>query len=391
MVNISSKSLIELYNKFQNQGLLNLNIRKYIKQKNIDDSIVNTIDKKKNKFWFLNNGITIACKSYQIDGSCIHLYNFSIVNGGQTTHLIGNHKSKDDNEFFIPCKIIANTDENIKENDSKFFNEIAEATNSQKPIKPRDLKSNAPEMIALQQHLREKNIILEIKRGEKDQIKKNNAIKIKNEELAQILYSFVNQRPGIARSNKKSLFENNAVYKKIFYLKYPKDKEKSNFLVDLIKFNEKYSEISEKFTNKKIFLKPEELNILKNGKTTIFALFGIMYRLSNNDLSKKDFYEIKTQDILQQDFKYGKFYSNYQKDDIDKKIIKLIREFTFIINDEYQKQFNQNNVTSVSNFFKTDLTYYDKILKPIISYFYRREEDFKIIKDCGEIFLRKSY
>lgn len=67
--------------------------------------------------------------------------------------------------MFLMCKIIKRT-EHLETNDSmKFFNNIAEATNSQKPIQPRDLKSNAPEMISLQSLLHDHGIFLEIKRG----------------------------------------------------------------------------------------------------------------------------------------------------------------------------------------------------------------------------------
>ena len=42
----------------------------------------------------LNNGLTIACNEYKVDGKFIKLYDFSIVNGGQTTNLIGTYTSK---------------------------------------------------------------------------------------------------------------------------------------------------------------------------------------------------------------------------------------------------------------------------------------------------------
>jgi len=70
--------------------------------------------------------------------------------------LIGTHKFKTQSPFYIPCKIVAQKDN--KSVDYNIFNRIAEATNSQKPIQIRDLKSNSPEMRNLQKmFLKEKN------------------------------------------------------------------------------------------------------------------------------------------------------------------------------------------------------------------------------------------
>ena len=69
-----------------------MNIRHYIRSRMVDDKINETLHKNRGDFWFLNNGIVIACEDFMIDGSKITLTNFSIVNGGQTTYLIGQYK-----------------------------------------------------------------------------------------------------------------------------------------------------------------------------------------------------------------------------------------------------------------------------------------------------------
>ena len=61
----------------------------------------------RDNFWFLNNGIIIACTEFEPDGDTIKLHNFSIVNDGQTTQLIGTYKGTNTKEFYIPCKIVA--------------------------------------------------------------------------------------------------------------------------------------------------------------------------------------------------------------------------------------------------------------------------------------------
>ena len=106
MVNMSSNSLIKMFNKYKDEGLLDMNIRKYVKNKMVDDGIKRTLDKDRSNFWFFNNGIIIACDDYYVDGNTVKIRGFSIVNGGQTTNRIGNYKGSNHEEFFIPCKII---------------------------------------------------------------------------------------------------------------------------------------------------------------------------------------------------------------------------------------------------------------------------------------------
>lgn len=67
MVNIKSTSLIALYNKFKASGLFDMNIRHYIRSRMVDDKINETLHKNRGDFWFLNNGIVIACEDFTID------------------------------------------------------------------------------------------------------------------------------------------------------------------------------------------------------------------------------------------------------------------------------------------------------------------------------------
>lgn len=108
VVNMSSRSIKEIYlEKGKNNGpLYHSNLRYYVKNKKIDEDITKTIDEDKNLFWFLNNGIVILCEKFEIskNSNCITLKNFSFVNGGQTTHIIGNKENLPN--FYILCKII---------------------------------------------------------------------------------------------------------------------------------------------------------------------------------------------------------------------------------------------------------------------------------------------
>lgn len=234
---VLSSSIVQLYNKYSGAGLFDLNIRRYIRNKLVDTGINKTLDSDRDNFWFLNNGIIIACTDFDVDGDTVRLENFSIVNGGQTTQLIGTYKGTNTKEFYVPCKIVAT------KNDSKasyFYTKIAEATNSQKPIYPRDLKSNSPEMIRLSRWLKQENIYLEIKRGYKP-TKKYNYI-IKNDELGQIILSFALQQPGTARNGKVKIFEPGN-YDRIFKVNYEKDASQKAFIKDIIDLAARYETI----------------------------------------------------------------------------------------------------------------------------------------------------
>lgn len=370
MCNVLSTSIIQLYNKYAGAGLFDLNIRRYIKNTLVDSGIKRTLDNNRENFWFLNNGIIIACESYEIDGNTVRLSNFSIVNGGQTTTLIGNYKGTNTKEFYIPCKIVATKNDS---NSDVFFTDIAEATNSQKPIYARDLKSNAPEMVRLYNWLRKEKIYLEIKRGFKPKFKSD--YQIKNDELGQLILSFVFQKPGTSRSGKKVIFENQGIYDSLFKVNYIQDALKKIFLLDLIKLKKRYDEIEK--TLKSSDLPPTDLEVLKNGRQTIFAIMGMCYRIANSDMTEKDI-SLSPKSLGTIPFVYGPLLSNYHKDDVYEKFERIIRDIIDILSEVYQQAYDNNTTTSVTNFMKTDLKYYTEIVPKVIKQFrYNVGDDLK--------------
>lgn len=383
--NISAVSLKNAFDRFETSGLFNLNIRRYVKAKNVDEAIKSTILNEKDDFWFKNNGLTIACQDYRFDGNTVKMYNFSIVNGGQTTTLISKNLKDNSRDFYVLCKIVKSTEELNNEDTMRFYNEIAETTNSQKPIQPRDLKSNSPEMILLQKILLKRGYFLEIKRGISAP-KKFKEKKLKNDDLAQLYYSFVIQKPGTARSNKKSLFSNNSHYKRIFYQQYGKNPEKIDFIVDLIQLNKRVDETIKKFEDgySKNALNLEEMNVLSNAKLCIIALIGFIYRIVNQD------FDVRNQSIendLDQ-FEYGYFISNYHGDDIDEKIEDLLYELIVHINDLYETEYDNQRVTSISNFLKTDKMYQQVILEKFIINLRKGKNLDRLIEEYGVLFKR---
>ena len=378
MVNMSSESLVRMYDKFKDEGLFDLNIRKYIKNRTVDEGIKETLDKERDNFWFYNNGLTIACSEYVLDGNKVKLYDFSIVNGGQTTNRIGNYKGSNNDKFYLPCKIIS-----IKNDDQKLYSKIAEATNSQKPINPRDLKSNSPEMKMLQRWLEKEGVYLEIKRGEKKKLK--NLKSIKNDELGQLLLSFGYQQPGTARSGKRYIFENKPLYNKLYRVNYEKDPNKKDFVLDLIKLSEDYTIIEANLKNGTTISDDEKI-VLSNAKYVIFSLLGLSYFIVNEDYSRDDLNNdisvLKSPDLV-----YSKFISNYKADDYQERLKSLIEMILDSLCDTYENCVSRNEVTSISNLFKTDKKYRDSIVKDFLNVINKRTMKNEFISAC-EIFKR---
>lgn len=373
MVNMSSESLVRMYDKFKDEGLFDLNIRKYIKNKTVDEGIKETLDKERDNFWFYNNGLTIACSEYVLDGNKVKLYDFSIVNGGQTTNRIGNYKGSNNDKFYLPCKIIS-----IKNDDQKLYSKIAEATNSQKPINPRDLKSNSPEMKMLQRWLGKEGVYLEIKRGEKKKLK--NIKSIKNDELGQLLLSFGYQQPGTARSGKRNIFENKPLYNKLYRVNYEKDPNKKEFILDLIKLSEDYTIIEADLKNGTTISDDEKI-VLSNAKYVIFSLLGLSYYIVNEDYSRDDLNNdisvLKSPDLV-----YSKFISNYKADDYQERLKSLIEMILDSLCDTYENCVARNEVTSISNLFKTDKKYRDSIVKDFLNVINKRTMKNEFISAC---------
>ena len=367
LINVSSKSIQKMYNKYINHGLLDMNIRQFINNKAVDTGIRHSLEYERDLFWFLNNGITIACEEYDLDGNNVKISTFSIINGGQTTTLIGKDKSANQNEFYIPCKIISYNSHDQNE----FFLNIARATNSQKPILLRDLNSNSPEMKHLAEWLeKDYKIFLEIKRGQK---KKHNSYTqtIRNDDLGQLILSMVYQQPGAARTSKANIFGNKDFYNKVFRVRYDRDYKKKNFIADIIELNRRFTDISkelQRIDNTK--LTSDQKIVLANGKLCILAIFQVLSLIANNQSILNDpVIKNNCQLITEQEFPYNTLLSHYQDDDIDEIIEQLITMISATLAEIYVTKLGDNTITSASNLFKTEKNYYNLILSKFFTLF----------------------
>lgn len=358
LVSIHALSLRELYIKFKNDGLFEQNFRYFVKNEKIDDQINKSLETKRDKFWFLNNGIIIGCKDFHVDGEYVKLEDFSIINGCQTTTLIGSYnKNNESYDFPIQCKIVKPDKENNEDYFHEFISEIAEASNSQKPISDRDLKSNNPEQRKLQKKLKELStpIYLEIKRGEKITKKGlKDWQKIKNDVYGQLILSFILQLPGTARSNKKKLFSDRQIYNKVY-------KRKTDFdtITDLLKLSSYYdSYLRSEMENKE----DTEIDVAKNGKFCVISVIGFFIKHQRKLLPKYNSEDWKIE--LTSDNIHGGFL-NETDDDFDDTLYSVFNEIVRKVKQQYNAP--EEKGSSVSNFLKTDSKYHSSVLDGIMS------------------------
>ncbi len=126
------------------EEIFNDNVRVYLNRTNrINRRIMETALSDQNVlFWYLNNGITITCDSFSFPAGkrapTVELENVQIVNGGQTSHALFEANQQESDKLEDVLVLVR-----IIETKSKPVGiSIAESTNSQTPIKSRDLRSN---------------------------------------------------------------------------------------------------------------------------------------------------------------------------------------------------------------------------------------------------------
>lgn len=379
ILSIKAKSLQDLYQKEKDGGLFGYNLREKIKDNklHVDIDIANTIENEKENFWFYNNGITIGCENYRIRDNKLQLKKFSIINGAQTTTIIGTSKKIDiQNDFNIVCKVIKSPGSL----DNNFIKKISLASNSQKEIEVRDTYSNSEEQILLQyKFIKNKYpLAITIKRGVKP--KNYNKVKswqkIENNKLGQIILSAFLQKPGTARNQPNSIFTNLDIYNSIFGKNVVMNYN-YNALYDIVRLHNYYeiyrnkiikvkeTKKSKEIKNIEVMRKlQDEIGVLKNSGYTVISIITYLIKRQYFNLSKID---DDTDEAWNKflDKKIDTDLSLNSKNSIYEKNLKVLFEgILSVLFDLYNKEVTNPNstVTSVSNYFKRDDIYRKNII-----------------------------
>lgn len=397
ILNIKAKSLQKLSQSEVTEELFGYNLRDQISDNKlqVDKGIAKTIEKEKENFWFYNNGITIACSSYSIKDRKLSLKNFSIINGAQTTSVIGNSKKIDEsNDFSIVCKVVKSPGSL----DNNFIRQISIASNSQKEIEPRDLFSNSPEQIMLQYKFTQNEypLAVNIKRGVKP--KNYNDVKgwqkIDNKYLGQIILSALLQKPGTARNQPNCIFaidieDKDNMYKRIFDMKLVMNYN-YNVLYDLVRIQSLYEKHKNIVINEKSKKKEksrnlldnrklqDEIGVLKNSGFTVISIIIYLFKRKYLNISKVDYYNEESWNRFINKKIEGNLSLDCKFKDYKSKMNELFDEILKVLFKVYDDEISDPNtrVTSTSNYFKDDRMYKEKIVKAFDEYYGDKAEKF---------------
>lgn len=116
------------------------NVRAFLGIENpVNGAISKTINDSKafSRFPVLNNGITIVSEDVRVQGSILHLQNYQIVNGCQTSNVLFENKDSINEELMINIKVVETTNEDV-------FSELVRATNSQTKVDEKQFLSLRP-------------------------------------------------------------------------------------------------------------------------------------------------------------------------------------------------------------------------------------------------------
>jgi hypothetical protein len=186
------------------EDAFNDNVRIYQKKSSINKNIKSTaLSEDNNKFFYYNNGVTLTCDSFSYSirrSPIIELKNIQVVNGSQTIHSLYEAFLEDSSKFSdieILCRI-------CEVRDPSLSTRIAEYTNSQNPVKSRDIRSVDFIQLSLEKEFLVKGKFYERKKNQYTE--KPLSQRIDAEKAGQVLMAFFNRSPYEAKNRKGLIF-----------------------------------------------------------------------------------------------------------------------------------------------------------------------------------------
>lgn len=379
IVNISANSLKKLCVQNSKKGLFSYNLRGKISGAKVDKNIELTISEEPKEFWYRNNGITIGCEDYNILSSNeIELKQFSIINGAQTTTNILNSENVTLNkDFYLVCKVIKTPDNISMEEAKDYLQTISVASNSQKPITPQDIRANDSTQIMLRQKALNSSHPFEIaiKRPIEYEIRKFDSWQqIDNSVLGQLVYSCICQTPGLAKSSKSKLMDDEKLYAYVYNREYNIE-HYFDLLMLYKKFNmykneqRKYiNELSEEEKTEEIV---DQFYICKEGVLAVLAVIYRLLKIKKETISVMALPNPTDETKEEINFKYRIFDAN-SINEISPKINDL---FSFIIETISSIYNDVHLALGLSNqaYFLKNNTNYDKYVVKKLEELYRQK------------------
>jgi hypothetical protein len=206
---VSGAQLHDLAVKYK-EDLFSANIRDYLgilkkKRGNINADIKATVESQPEDFWVYNNGVTILTNSFSMEASIINVRGLSIINGAQTTGVLGEATRASAQRALVPCRF-------VECSDGATIEKIISCNNTQNAIRSFDLRSNDKIQRMLARSFDERGIPY-IHRRNKLRRTPPNSIHV--DSAAQALASFHGEFQTAIRQ-KSSIFDDDKLYELVF-------------------------------------------------------------------------------------------------------------------------------------------------------------------------------
>jgi hypothetical protein len=205
----NARDIAELVNRDPSGALFDSNIRRFLgKGRAVNSDILRTATDASSSylFWFLNNGITVICDSFDEvsdpDSPMVKIRNIQIVNGCQTATALA-HADRGGSlrpDTRVLLKLYQTTDPTLT-------SRIVLTTNNQNRISTRDLKANDAVQQDMQRGFERYNLLYEHKVNQYASAVLGSGQRIvSNESVGQAFLAIALKKPGDARRRKYKIW-----------------------------------------------------------------------------------------------------------------------------------------------------------------------------------------
>lgn len=195
--------------KEHRDDLFSANIRGFLdmlrRKTSVNRGILDTVTRVPARFWPFNNGVTILTKGFAKQNGTVVANGVSVINGAQTTGVLGNAPREQAAACRLPCRF-------IKCSDPELINEIIENNNTQNAIKAFDIRSNDAVQRRLQTEFASAGIVYLHRRQGAQRLSPS---AIQAEALAPFLAAF-HGKFQIAIRQRRTIFEDRSTYDDVF-------------------------------------------------------------------------------------------------------------------------------------------------------------------------------
>lgn len=225
---INGAEIAKLYHKYEDR-IFARNIRLGLGNTQINKEISKSVKKEPEKFFYLNNGVTIICDFAKFESESgkhlLKLQGAQIINGQQTTRTLAQNSDQAKNVTVLVrvMRVDRTRKQGMRNEYETFVSRIVRGANTQNPISVADLMSNHHMQVHIERELRKRGYLYLRKRQTQREAKQRwsgtyrPVDVMKKEHLAQFLgAACASIDPYIIRTKgRKGLFEDD-YYDKLF-------------------------------------------------------------------------------------------------------------------------------------------------------------------------------